>query len=91
MKKVNVDLLTGQDNYAILKLPDRRFPGALIPGDSLKLLRDLSESIVRRTEGTDNQELVDEATELFHKLSERIEHYERMCRENGLSLPYPET
>ncbi|MGC9666861.1 DUF6959 family protein [Planosporangium sp. 12N6] len=35
MERVEVDLHTGQHNFAVLRLPARRFPGVLVQGDSL--------------------------------------------------------
>jgi hypothetical protein len=44
MEIVSVELYTDQKNGAVLKLPNRQFPGVLIQGDSLRgLIEDLGE------------------------------------------------
>ena len=38
MPRVEVDILTGHHNYAVLRLPGRRSPGVLFQGESLSSL-----------------------------------------------------
>lgn len=48
MKKVSVDLYTDQGNGAVLKLPNRHYPGVLIQGDTLQTyITDLSEILAQ--------------------------------------------
>ena len=35
---IEVDLLTSPGNYAIVRMPGRRFPGVVMQGDSLSIL-----------------------------------------------------
>ncbi|MFE7774479.1 DUF6959 family protein [Streptomyces sp. NPDC057445] len=39
MKRVEAELFTDSGNNAVVRLPGRRFPGILIQGDSLSILR----------------------------------------------------
>ncbi len=36
MRVINVELYTDQKNEAVLRLPERQFPGVLIQGDTLQ-------------------------------------------------------
>ncbi|QDU08167.1 DUF6959 family protein [Gimesia aquarii] len=46
MKKITVELYTDQKNGAVLKLPNRQYPGVLIQGDTLHILiDDLNEAL----------------------------------------------
>ncbi|NGN64931.1 hypothetical protein G5C51_13615 [Streptomyces sp. A7024] len=39
MERVEVELFTDRSNNAVARMPGRRFPGVLIQGDSLSILR----------------------------------------------------
>ncbi|MFF1847332.1 DUF6959 family protein [Streptomyces sp. NPDC058232] len=39
MERVEAELFTDSGNNAVVRLPGRRFPGVLIQGDSLSILR----------------------------------------------------
>jgi hypothetical protein len=39
MERVEAELFTDGGNNAVVRLPGRRFPGVLIQGDSLSILR----------------------------------------------------
>jgi hypothetical protein len=38
VERIEVDLLTSPGNYAIVRMPGRRFPGVVVQGDSLSIL-----------------------------------------------------
>jgi hypothetical protein len=35
---IEVEALTAQHNYAVIRLPERKFPGVVVQGDSLSIL-----------------------------------------------------
>lgn len=88
MERIEVESLAGQDNFAIVRLPLRRHPGVLIPGDSLQILCGLAESIAQRASLQDDEELVDEARELLGMLAQRLRHYEAVMSKHQMDLPY---
>ncbi|GAA4998584.1 DUF6959 family protein [Streptomyces siamensis] len=46
MKRVEAELFTDGGNHAVVHLPGRKFPGVLMQGDSLHILRsDLAEVV----------------------------------------------
>ncbi|WP_405999503.1 DUF6959 family protein [Streptomyces sp. NBC_00829] len=46
MERVEAELFTDGGNNAVVRLPGRRFPGVLIQGDSLAILRgDVAEAV----------------------------------------------
>ena len=38
VKTIEVGALTDQGNYAVIRLPERKFPGVVLQGDSLSIL-----------------------------------------------------
>lgn len=80
------DVLYEGSNVAVVQLPHRRFPGAVIQGDSLKSLCDLAQEILTLVEtGTDP---TDVAAELRDLLNAHLSTYEEVLRFRGLPLPY---
>ena len=78
-------------NFGIVRMPDRKFPGCVIPGDSLAILCRHAQSIVARLEAGLDSELQDDAVELLDSLQSRLRHYEGVLAQHGLSLPYSPT
>ena len=82
-------LLTKPTNYAVVHLPGRRFPGVVVQGDSLH-------SHVRRLAAIQSmaakycdEELNAGISERFEIFSQASKHFEKICNEHGISLPYP--
>lgn len=67
MTKIEVELFSDQGNGAILRLPERRFPGLLLQGDSLKNLAEMAER-VHELSATGSDELKEEAAVLAETL-----------------------
>ncbi len=88
MKQITVDLLTDESNYAVLKLPNRKFPGVLFQGDSLKcLIRDIEEAVQLARAHKDGE--IQEHLGFVQKdLRDLLIEYERALKEHGISLPY---
>jgi hypothetical protein len=81
-----VTVLSRSSNSWVVRLPNRQYPGVVVQGDSLKILCDLADDVVRLTEeGTEAREL---AEELHDDLHGRLAVYEAAMRANGLELPY---
>jgi hypothetical protein len=88
MISATVDLLTDQGNGAVLRLPNRKFPGILIQGDTLKnyifTLREVLEAF-QRGDANDAQAVV---LELKADLEELRSRYESALEQHGIPLPY---
>lgn len=77
MKKIEVELFSDQGNGAVLRLPERRFPGLLLQGDSLRNLVEMAES-VHALCASGGDELEGEAGALAELLRDMYTWYE-MC------------
>lgn len=90
MKLVELEVLSEASNHAVIRPPGRRFPGAVIQGDSLSILcaeaKEISEQI-RSLQVTD-EELLYLVQEHQEKLLGRLLHYQQVLIEHGISLPY---
>lgn len=89
MGSVQVEVLSYSINNVVMKLPDRKFPGVLIQGDSLKILQGLAEAIVQACERGEFEESTDLAVELCEALTSRVAIFEAAMHEHGIDLPYP--
>lgn len=89
MRDSDLDVLTVLDRHTnnwVVRLPNRRHPGVVIQGDSLKILYDLADEIYDLAGNFG--EVRDVAEQLREDLRGRLEVYERALREHGLDLPY---
>ncbi|QQP95622.1 DUF6959 family protein [Lysobacter enzymogenes] len=85
---MQAELLSPPSNYAVVQLPHRNYPGVVVQGDSLNTLcRDVAD-LKRLLEAKDLEALADEIEYLYERLSEVRAHYERVCAERGIGLPY---
>ena len=74
-------------NNAVIRAPNRRFPGILIQGDSLHSLVEHAREICALLEGA-SEEARDSAAYLLESLEDKQQHYERVLLANGFTLPY---
>lgn len=88
MKKVELELYAHTSTIAVVHLPERRFPGIVLQGDTLSILHSLAMSIMKRTSNLDDTELQDEAQELLELLEIRLKFYEITLQQHGIELPY---
>lgn len=75
-------------NGAVVQLPERKFPGIVIQGDSLSILvsnvSELRENIAKK----DEAEIAASLDMLERHLKERLEFYESVLVRQGVPLPY---
>lgn len=91
MKEISIELLTDQSNGAVVRLPERQFPGIVIQGDTLsRFVSDLQE-IRERAEATNDPELKESIQALHEDLSAHLDRYERALRAHELDRPYAST
>jgi hypothetical protein len=84
----SAELLSRAINYAVVQLPGRRFPGVVVQGDSLHSLIGQIEELQRLSEPYRDEELILGLAEIHDVLNSARVHYERICRERGIALPY---
>jgi hypothetical protein len=84
----SAELLSRAINYAVVQLPGRRFPGVVFQGDSLHALVTQIEELQRLAQPHHDAELILGLAEIHDVLSSALVHYERVCQERGIALPY---
>jgi hypothetical protein len=82
----SAELLTPPHNYAVVQLPDRKFPGVVFQGDSLfavlMQLRELRPHIAN----DENAKLG--FSDLLQLFEDVVAGYEHACATHGIPLPY---
>ena len=81
-------MLTPPSNYAVVQMPDRKYPGVVFQGDTLHSMTTQVAQMQRLLAKQDLAELGDEIEVLLHDLSAIQASYERVCSEQGIDLPY---
>src|SRR5688500_17406813 len=90
MNVVELELYSESSNHAVVRVPGRRFPGAVVQGDSLSILCAESRELSKRLRALPvyDEELFYLAQGLQEKLLDRLLHYQDVLTEHGISLPY---
>lgn len=85
---LQAELLSPPGNYAVVQLPRRNYPGVVVQGDSLHMLKQQAQRMGRLLAAMELEEFADEIEYLTEQLSEVQRHYERVCAERNIALPY---
>ncbi|MEU9365584.1 hypothetical protein AB0D71_12690 [Streptomyces avermitilis] len=88
MERVEAELFTDGRNDAVVRLPGRRFPGVLIQGDSLHILRSDLAEVVEACERGDLADARDSAGLLLAGLDALLTRYADALREHEIPRPY---
>jgi hypothetical protein len=90
MKLLELEVFSEESNHAVVRAPGRKFPGAVIQGDSLSILCTEAREISRRlkTLCVDDEELLFLAQDHQEKLLHRLLHYQEVLVTNGIQLPF---
>ncbi len=81
----DVKLLSEPTNYAVVQLPERRFPGVVFQGDSLNnLINDIKAAAAEPVE-SERQLLLKDVIQHLETVQNR---YEKVLAENEIKLPY---
>lgn len=81
----DVKLLSEPTNYAVVQLPERRFPGVVFQGDSLNnLINDIKAAAAEPVE-SERQLLLKDVIQHLETVQNR---YENVLTEKGIKLPY---
>ena len=81
-------LLSPAENYAVVQLPGRNYPGIVFQGDSARSLLGQIEAIGRLALKHNDEDLDMEIGDLRQLLSGFIAQYETVCAREGIQLPY---
>jgi hypothetical protein len=88
MSRLDVEIYTDQGNFAILRLPERRYPGVLVQGDTLATICRAVDAIRSRVHEFGDEDLLEQALELDRILKAALHKYEGVLRANDIDLPY---
>jgi hypothetical protein len=88
MKRIEVEVFSETVNCPVLRMPQRRFPGVLVQGDSLAILQGLADEILELSACGDKEELALAVRMLKDKVAGYLDSYERTMSQSGLELPY---
>ena len=89
MRRETVEIFSDLNNAAVLRRPERKFPGVLVQEDTLHSLRCAADSLVDPV----SQSSADAQAELeFLRVTLRVlvAHYKAVMRDHGLPLPFSE-
>ena len=84
MRSEAVEIYSDATNAAVMRHPERRFPGILIQGDTLY-------TMLCRVDEALNTGDRDELEDLRDHLRGLVEHYKSVLLKHGLELPFFET
>lgn len=87
MVRKEIDVFSDASNFAIVRMPGRNSPGCVIQGDSLWTLASDAKKILEHVR--QGKKPIELAEALVKSLSVRLDHYEKVLKQNGIELPYP--
>ncbi|WP_329264019.1 hypothetical protein OG223_49550 [Streptomyces sp. NBC_01478] len=88
MDRVDAELFTDGGNDAVVRLPGRRFPGVLIQGDSLHILRSDVAEVVEACGRGDLADAGESAGLLLAGLDALLARYSAALENHGMKRPY---
>ncbi len=88
MERVEVELFTDGGNYAVVRMPGRKFPGVVVQGDSLSTLRDDVAGIRDALRAHELGEASDATDVLLEDLEAILLRYAEALDRHGLGTPF---
>jgi hypothetical protein len=84
-------LLTSPHNFAVVQLPERKYPGVVVQGDTLHGL--VQRLVVMKTQLSSGEldQLQGEIEDMRDLLAGVLASYEAVCQQNSVALPYPQS
>lgn len=86
-----VRLLSRPINFAVVQIPGRVFPGVVVQGDTLHGLVSRLDEMLQLLDARQLDDLSVELEDMKDQLAEALAHYEQVCADQGIELPYPRT
>jgi len=88
MRVEKVEVYSHATNSAIIRMPERKFPGVLIQGDSLSILFAETMELVEALATSKDEEAFFTALFMAERLESHLLGYEETLVRNGIKLPY---
>lgn len=80
-------ILEAGANGTVAQLPERKFPGTVVRGDSLSILLSDFEELKENVAKKDESEIAASLATIERHLKERVEFCESVLEKHGLGLP----
>ena len=90
MRVETVEVYSEKTNAAVMRHPDRKFPGVLIQGDSLHSLCVGLDALCSNVRSQTKPETYQEANQLRNSMWAYLNHYKTVLEEHGIPLPFSE-
>ncbi|WP_116199559.1 DUF6959 family protein [Amycolatopsis circi] len=88
MQRIKAELFTDPGNNAVVRMPGRKFPGVLIQGDSLSILRGDLAHIVKSCAEGDLDEARESAAIILADLDAMLDRYCDTLRAHDIPVPF---
>lgn len=88
METEKLEIYSRKTNSAIVRMPERKFPGVVIQGDILSNMFNIAMKIIENMEQGNRENAFFWAVQHAKMLEAHILHYENVLSEHGLRLPY---
>ncbi|MCX4625173.1 hypothetical protein [Streptomyces sp. NBC_01443] len=88
MERIEAELFTDPGNEAVVRLPRRRFPGVLIQGDSLSIIRAGVAEIVEACDQGDVGEAREAAAILLSNIDELLARYTEALKAHDIPIHF---
>jgi len=90
MHTATVEIYSDTSNAAVLRHPDRRFPGVLIQGDTLHSLCLAADAACQNAKTHFSQDAYGDLNDLRNHLRTLLVHYKSVLGEHKIPLPFSE-
>lgn len=91
MRTETVEIYSDATNSAVMKHPERRFPGVLIQGDTLYSLCVDADAACKAGRGSMNHDAYADLNKLRNHLWDFLNQYKCVLAEHQIPLPFNET
>jgi len=88
MRQELIEIYSDTTNNAIMRHPDRKFPGLLIQGDTLHAICRSLDETCSQTRGKIDDEVYSSLNELRNGFWDRLKHYRNTLELHGIELPF---
>lgn len=88
MERIEAELFTDGGNNAVVRLPGRNFPGVVVQGDSLSILRQAVAEVREACARGDAVEALESADFLLADLDAILERYTDALGRHGIKRPF---
>lgn len=85
-----IEIFSDATNAAVLRHPDRKFPGVLVQGDTLYTLCQSADFICAKAKSKLDEETSDELNQLRNRLWSFLKHYKSVLEEHQIPVPFSE-